>query len=90
MKNKILQHSKKLTLLAFAMYAVVSILTMAAVCFLYLPVEYLDALVSIHGGMATLCGVVITGYLGNSSVEKYSLAKYQFATTENANEEENG
>lgn len=76
---------------AFGMYAVVCVLTMAAVCFLYLPVEYLDALVSIHGGMATLCGVVITGYLGNSSVEKYSWAKYQYEGFNNKKvEDENG
>ena len=89
MRTKLLQHSKRLTVIAFVAYGCIALLSMAAICILGLDAEQITAIVSIYNGAMTLCGVVITGYMGNSGIEKYSAYKYRLEEA-NRNTIENG
>lgn len=89
MRTKLLQHSKRLTVIAFVVYGCIALLSIVAICLLPLESEQITAIVSIYNGAMTLCGVVITGYMGNSGIEKYSAYKYRLEEA-NGNTIENG
>lgn len=91
--KKYIQHSKKLATFALAIYFTVCVGCITQVAQLKLNSYEIDAMVSFHNSTATLCGVVITAYMGNSSIEKYGNQKYKYqklTTTENETEVENG
>ena len=91
--KKYVQHSKKLATAALVLYFLVCAGCITLVAQLKLNSYELEAISNFHSSTATLCGVIITAYMGNSSIEKYSNQKYKyqkFTTTENGTEVENG
>ena len=79
MKTKIIQHSKKLATTAMVCYFALCFMCVFFISFMYLEEPQLNAIVSIHAAAATLCGVIVTGYMGNSSIEKYTNRKYNYS-----------
>lgn len=91
--KKYIQHSKKLATAALCLYFIVCVGCIVQVAQLKQNSFELEAISNFHGSTATLCGVIITAYMGNSSIEKYSNLKYKYqktSTTENGTEVENG
>ena len=82
--NKYVQHSKKLA--SWGLLQWVIIITAILIILSIHPIE--DNTVSIIEKIvvwsATLAGVTVTGYMGNSSVEKY--AEKKFALVESTDE----
>ena len=91
--KKYIQYSKKLATAALVLYFVVCAICQLLVSQLKQNSYEQEAVVSFHGATATLCGVIITAYMGNSSIEKYGNQKFKYqklTTTENETEVENG
>lgn len=91
--TKYMQYSKKLTTAALVLYFITTIICIAQVAFLNMSASKQETIASFHGAAATQCGVAITGYMGNSGIEKYSNSRYQYqklTTMESAPEVENG
>lgn len=83
-----MQHSKKLANWGLLQWVVVVLIVVAALFF----ADWTDAETEVLNGAitwsATLAGIVCTGYMGNSSVEKYANRKY--AVTETVAEKTKG
>lgn len=92
MMKKYVQHSKKLATATQAAYFVLSFISLILLILPNLDQAKLETQANVHGATTTLCGVVITGYMGNSSLEKYSSYKFkkEGPTTESVTEENNG
>lgn len=90
--KKYIQHSKKLATATLVSYFVLSFIGLVLLVLPGLDQARLETQVSVHGATTTLCGVVITGYMGNSSLEKYSSYKFkkEGPTTESETGENNG
>lgn len=78
MKEKYTQYSKKLTSYTMVAFFTICILCLGAIVFFEMEKPKLDAIVTTLNAAATLSGVVATGYMGNSSLEKYSTRRYQY------------
>ena len=76
--KKYIQHSKKITTVAMVLYFILCFVCVFLITLVYLENHQLQAIVSIHGAAATLCGVIVTGYMGNSGLEKYTTRKYNY------------
>ena len=73
-----MQYSKKVTKWAMILITVVVLSCLAIVSFCGLPQNNVQAVVSLFATFSTVLGVTIGAYQGNSTLEKYSSAKYQF------------
>lgn len=75
------QHSKKLSNLALLQWVVITLVVIAALFF----ADWTEAETEVLGGVitwsATLASIVVTGYMGNSSVEKYADRKFAIEET---------
>ena len=75
------QHSKKLSNWALIQWVVITLVVVAALFF----ADWTDAETEVLGGVvtwsATQASIVCTGYMGNSSVEKYAERKFAIEDT---------
>ena len=60
------------------MIGVVMILCLGIIAFCNLPQYSIQSIVSLYGSFATVLGITIGAYQGNSSLEKWTRAKYQY------------
>lgn len=76
-----IQHSKKLSNWALLQWVIITLVVVAALFF----ADWTDAETEVLSGVvtwsATLASIVVTGYMGNSSVEKYAERKYAIEET---------
>lgn len=79
--NTHMQHSKKLANWGLLQWVVVVLVVVAALFF----ADWTEAETEVLSGAvtwsATLAGIVCTGYMGNSSIEKYADRKYAITET---------
>lgn len=75
------QHSKKLSNWALIQWVVITLVVIAALFF----ADWTEAETEVLGGVvtwsATLAAVCVTGYMGNSSIEKYADRKFSIIET---------
>lgn len=60
------------------MIGVVMILCLGIIAFCNLPQYSIQSIVSLYSAFATVLGITIGAYQGNSSLEKWTRAKYQY------------
>lgn len=75
------QHSKKLSNWGLLQWVVIVLVVVAALYF----AEWTEAETEVLGGVitwsATLAAIVVSGYMGNSSIEKYAERKFSIEKT---------
>lgn len=76
--NEYIQFSKRVTRIGMILVTVAFILCVCALIFFNLPVEAFPVITSLYTAYITIMGVTIGAYQGNSSLEKWSKAKYQY------------
>lgn len=75
------QHSKKLSGWALLQWVVITLVVIAALFFADWTAAETEVLGGIVTWSATLAAVVVTGYMGNSSIEKYADRKFAIEQT---------
>ena len=78
MDKDYVQYSKKVTKWAMILIALIMIACLTVVAFCNIPQYSVEAVVSLFTAFSTVLGVTIGAYQGNSTLEKYSRAKYQY------------
>lgn len=87
LKTEYIQHSKKLAISGIVQWVFIVIFVLLIVILADLNVQEADVINSIVTWSATLAGVIVTGYMGNSSIEKYANRKFTLAKSIDVNEE---
>lgn len=83
------QYSKRVTKWAMILITFVMIACLTVVAFCELPERNIAAVVQLFTSFCAVFGVTVGAYQGNSVLEKYSRAKYQYESlTQNDEEEE--
>lgn len=75
------QHSKKLANWSLIQWVLIAIIVVAALFFADWTDAETDVLSGVVTWSATLAGIVVTGYMGNSSIEKYADRKFAITDT---------
>ncbi|MBR4457369.1 MAG: hypothetical protein IKS31_00205 [Clostridia bacterium] len=78
MDKDYVQYSKKVTKWAMILIAFVMIACLLIVAFCNIPSHSVNAIVSLFTAFSTVLGVTVGAYQGNSTLEKYSNAKYRY------------
>ena len=73
-----IQFSKRVTRWGMILVTSVLILNMLLISFSNFPQYTINALTSLYTAYITIMGITIGAYQGNSSLEKWTRAKYQF------------
>ena len=73
-----IQYSKRFTKWGMIMIGVVMILCLGIIALCGLPQYAIQSIVSLYSAFATVLGITIGAYQGNSSLEKWTRAKYQY------------
>ena len=73
-----IQYQKRFTKWGMIIIGVVMILCLGIIAFCNLPQYSIQSIVSLYSAFATVLGVTIGAYQGNSSLEKWTRAKYQY------------
>lgn len=76
LKTEHVQHSKKLAVIGFIQWGVIACLVIGIILFSEIDGNESEVLSGIITWSATLAGVAVTGYMGNSSIEKYADRKF--------------
>lgn len=87
LKTEYIQHSKKLAISGIVQWVFIVALVLLIIILADLNAQEADVINSIVTWSATLAGVIVTGYMGNSSIEKYANKKFALAKSIDANEE---
>lgn len=83
-----IQYSKKVTKWGILLVTFAFIFCLILISFFVKKVETINTVASIYTAYITIMGITIGAYQGNSSLEKWSKAKYQYNEIIKANEEE--
>ena len=75
------QHSKKLANWSLIQWVVIALVVVAALFFADWTTAETEVLSGVVTWSATLASIVATGYMGNSSVEKYAERKFSVEKT---------
>lgn len=86
-KTEYIQHSKKLAISGIVQWIFIVTFVLLIVILADLNMQETDVINSIVTWSATLAGVIVTGYMGNSSIEKYANRKFTLAKSITADEE---
>ena len=73
-----IQYSKRVTRWGIIMVTVAFILCLVSITFFTNQIEAISTIAKIYTAYITIMGVTIGAYQGNSSLEKWTKAKYQF------------
>lgn len=87
LKTEYIQHSKKLAISGIAQWVFIVAFVLLIIILADLNAQEADVINSIVTWSATLAGVIVTGYMGNSSIEKYANRKFTLAKSITAYEE---
>ena len=87
LKTEYIQYSKKLAISGIAQWVFIVAFVLLIIILADLNAQEADVINSIVTWSATLAGVIITGYMGNSSIEKYANRKFTLAKSITADEE---
>lgn len=79
--NKYTQHSKKLSIYGLTQWCIIAAAIIIVLLFADIGSQESEVLSSIVTWSATLAGLIVTGYMGNSSVEKYANRKFRLSQT---------
>ncbi len=77
MEKEYIQYSKKVTKWGMTLVGILAAACLALVAFRDMPAYRVSAVVDLYTGFATVLGVTIGAYQGNSSIEKWTRARYQ-------------
>lgn len=85
-----IQFSKRVTKWGMILVSVMLFICLAIITFLHLSIEEVNVISRLYTTYVTIMGVTIGAYQGNSSLEKWTKAKYNFeqALKEKTEEEE--
>lgn len=75
-KQTHVQHSKKLTNWAMLQWVVISVIVIISLSFASWTESETEVISGVVTWSASLAGIVCTGYMGNSSIEKYADRKF--------------
>lgn len=87
LKTEYIQHSKKLAISGIVQWVFIVAFVLLIIILADLNAQEADVINSIVTWSATLAGIIVTGYMGNSSIEKYANKKFTLAKSIDANEE---
>jgi predicted tellurium resistance membrane protein TerC len=73
-----IQYSKRVTRWGIIMVTIAFILCLVSITFFTTQIEAISTIAKIYTAYITIMGVTIGAYQGNSSLEKWTKAKYQF------------
>lgn len=73
-----IQYSKRVTRWGIIMVTIAFILCLVSITFFTSQIEAISTIAKIYTAYITIMGVTIGAYQGNSSLEKWTKAKYQF------------
>lgn len=73
-----IQYSKRVTRWGIITVTVAFILCLVSITFFTTQIEAISTIAKIYTAYITIMGVTIGAYQGNSSLEKWTKAKYQF------------
>ena len=73
-----IQFSKKVTRWGITLVTIILIICIAAIVFKTFEPYVINAITSLYTSYITIMGITIGAYQGNSSLEKWTRAKYQF------------
>ena len=85
-----IQFSKKVTKWGIILVTSMLVLCLCLITFNDFPQYIISAINSLYTAYITIMGITISAYQGNSSLEKWTKAKYQFdvATKQSSNDED--
>lgn len=87
--NEYIQFSKRVTKWGMILVSVMLFICLAIITFLHLSIEEVNVISRLYTTYVTIMGVTIGAYQGNSSLEKWTKAKYNFEQAlKEKNEEE--
>ena len=87
LKTEYIQYSKKLAISGIAQWVFIVAFVLLIIILADLNAQEADVINSIVTWSATLAGVIVTGYMGNSSIEKYANRKFSLVKSISADEE---
>ena len=87
LKTEYTQYSKKLAISGIVQWVFIVAFVLLIIILADLNTQEADVINSIVTWSATLAGVIVTGYMGNSSIEKYANRKFTLAKSITADEE---
>ncbi len=73
-----IQYSKRFTKWGMILIGAVMVICLGIIAFCGLPQYSVQSIVSLYSSFATVLGITIGAYQGNSSLEKWTRAKYQY------------
>ena len=76
--NDYIQFSKRVTRIGMILVSIAFALCICAISFFNLAPEAFPIITSLYTAYVTIMGITIGAYQGNSSLEKWSKAKYQY------------
>ena len=82
-----IQFSKRVTRWGMILVSIIFILCLLAVTFFVTQPEVTSTIASIYTAYVTVMGITIGAYQGNSTLEKWSKAKYEYKEATNSEEE---
>ena len=82
-----IQFSKRVTYWGICLVSVLFILALVAITFFIDKVETIPTVASLYTAYITIMGITIGAYQGNSTLEKWTKAKYQYEEIMNKKEE---
>ena len=90
--HEYIQFSKRVTKWGMILVSSMLFICIAIITFMRLPIEEIEVISRLYTTYVTIMGVTIGAYQGNSSLEKWTKAKYNFEqaldTSENKTEDE--
>lgn len=76
--NEYIQFSKRVTKWGMILVSVMLFICLLIITFLHLSIEEVNVISRLYTTYVTIMGVTIGAYQGNSSLEKWTKAKYNF------------
>ena len=76
--NEYIQFSKRVTRWGMILVSLGFLICLICITFFSIPLEAISTITSIYTAYITIMGITIGAYQGNSSLEKWTKAKYQY------------
>ena len=91
MVNEYIQFSKRVTRWGIILVSIMLLICLAIITFCHLDIEVIAIINKLYTAYSAIIGITIGAYQGNSSLEKWTKARYNFenALTQNENENTN-
>lgn len=86
--HEYIQFSKRVTGWGIALVSIIFILCLVAITFFTPTPEVFSTVATLYTAYITIMGVTIGAYQGNSSLEKWTKAKYQYENLNKSKEDE--